>query len=100
MKLADPLSPSEGVQTLADPELHWFETADHVPSMLNDIGKPLVCFRRDRGIYFACYLPEKAWYWTGEQVPVPERWAPSEGGNRSWRHRARGRSPVSRQEML
>ena len=52
-------SPNEGFRTVADPELHWFETRDRVPTTLDEIGKPLVCFHRDRGFYVACFLPER-----------------------------------------
>ena len=93
-------NPIEGFQTVANPELNWFETQDRLPSTLDEIGKPLVCFHRDRGFYFACFLPEKSWYWTGEQVPPPERWAPSEGGSHSWRYRASGPSRTRRPELL
>lgn len=55
---------------------HWVETQVRDPNLLAELGIPLRCFHADRGYFFACYLPERGWYWVSDSIAIrPERWA-------------------------
>jgi len=57
-------------------DAQWIEAAVRVPSLLAELAIPLRCFHPSRGYFFACYLPDRGWYWAGGAGEVaPLRWA-------------------------